>query len=133
MRRGRHLTAVTVLWLVCQACAFAAMPFAACRSHDHSADIVSDPSQASGVPCPMHHHDGGHSHASHPADAPDDGPSFRCQCRISDSTLAALIIGSGMLPPAFVLPFEPLAEAVSIRPSAGGTRSAFPDTPPPRL
>jgi hypothetical protein len=58
---------------------------------------------------------------------------MRCQCRISDATLAALVIGTGLLPPSFVLPYDPVAADAPVSGPGARRLTLLPDTPPPRL
>jgi hypothetical protein len=139
--RTRRLAWVTLVWLACQTASLAAVPFASCHGHDHAlathdhGRTADEHSGHSLDDCPMHHRHGAAvpAHEAHHASGPSDGPSMRCQCRISDDALAALVIGTGLLSPSFALPYDPIATATPLSASDASPRSSLPDTPPPRL
>jgi hypothetical protein len=112
----------------------AASPYASCRDHDHTRHVEDDHGAADHA-CAMHHHMG-HVGAHTTHDAPpvrENGPTLRCQCRASDAALVVLIIGSGMVPARFVLPFQPVTASLLVDETDTLARIELPETPPPRL
>ena len=151
MRRRAHLAVVAAVWLASQVAAFTATSLRACCEHDdaaradrHSCCAGMKPGDA----CPMHrpgraagadrtsrqpasHQHGGDTsaEASHGS---SDVPALQCACCASNTDLATLLFGHGILPPEFVLPYAPMTERIAAADGGAHVRAGRPDLPPPR-
>jgi hypothetical protein len=88
-------------------------------------------------PAAHSHHDpdhgtGHHHNAASSRSADPSAPTMHCSCRVSDVALGAILIGNGVLPPAFVLPYEPAFTRVLALDDDAAAHAPLPDTPPPR-
>jgi hypothetical protein len=131
----RRARLVACFWLLCQVGGSAAAPFAVCRDHDHAAGPNAHVCHAGATPgemCPMHRRGGHAAHHARHAPPAQDAPTLRCVCRVSDAALAALLLGQGIIPAGFVLPFEPLSDVVAPFEWAPSAYTSPTDTPPPR-
>ena len=113
----RYLSWIVLLWLGCQATTMVAAPFAACVQHDHAQAAPGDPA------CPLHQH---HS----PSDT--DDAALRCECHLQDGALAALIIGTGVLPTIVSVSDTDTARTVATFEPLALSHIERPDTQPPR-
>jgi hypothetical protein len=73
------------------------------------------------------------AHDGHHTADPPEGPSLRCRCSASATALALLIMGSGLLTPAFSLPLEIAGGPVPAASFTARTHAPRLDTPPPRV
>jgi hypothetical protein len=132
MRSRAMHRAVVVIWLCCQAVMVAVSPLPSCRDHGPAWGAHVDGSHAAHG-CPMHRAQAPVAHAEHHQPPQEEGPSLRCRCAASDSALAALILGTGLVPAAFVFPFDPgTPPAVTLDYATLSPHLPL-DTPPPRL
>jgi len=126
MRRRTPLLLVTVLWLASQIAVLGLSPFAECCDGGVLGSLTCCEGMAPGDMCPMHR-----DSASTSADA--DAPAMQCVCHVSNAALAAtVLLGHGLLPPVFILPYAPVAGALNVTDIAAQTLRAPADTPPPR-
>ena len=113
----RYLSWLVMLWLGCQSATMFAAPFAACVQHTHEQAAPGDPA------CPLHQHH---------APANRDGAALRCQCQLQDGALAALIIGTGIIPASISISDNDAARAVGAIEPLALSHIELPDTQPPR-
>jgi hypothetical protein len=151
MRSPGRLAATAICWLVCQLAALALAPFGLCCDHGHetaAAAAHACAGMASDHVCPLHrpargatghsHHAAGHgSHRggddmAAPAPPAGDAPAMSCVCRVSDAGLASILVGQSVLPPSFVLPFEPTSSDIASADPRAATYAAPMDPRPPR-
>jgi hypothetical protein len=125
MRRRTPLLLVTVLWLSSQIAVLGFAPFAACCEGALAGGPACCEGMAPGDMCPMHR--------AGTSTSDSDVPAMQCVCRVSNAALAAtVLLGHGLLPPVFVLPYAPVAGALNITDIAAQTLPAPAETPPPR-
>jgi hypothetical protein len=58
---------------------------------------------------------------------------LNCQCRASGAALVVLIMGTGIIPPPFVLPFQPITANILKADIQTLAQIELPETPPPRI
>lgn len=146
----RHLRRGVAVWLMCHALAFTALvPRDCCAAHRHGAPSHDEASAATDAPpchetaaapelpagahCEMAAADGAACPMHQAQETPQRGCAISGSCQVPAASLAAVLLQSAVLVPAFdVVP--PVAPQLDRRPPDVSARSLAipPDNPPPR-